>query len=59
MPLGFQVGYAVPAATGAPIVDVVGSLAFPVFLWPASRDVIATSFWTIGIGARIYLDTQG
>lgn len=59
MPLTLQVGYAIPGGSGAPLLDVVGSFGFPLFFYPASNDVIFTRLWSLGFGARIYIDTQG
>lgn len=58
MPLGFQVGYAIPGATGAPLVDLIGSFGFPLFIQSGGGDAIFVDLWTVGLAARIYIDTQ-
>jgi hypothetical protein len=60
IPLGVQLGYTVPGNNGAPLLDIVGSFGFPLFLLPGSAgDVVFTDYWTASLGVRIYIDTQG
>jgi hypothetical protein len=57
IPLGLQVGYALPGSTGGrPIADLVASFGFPLFLVPSAPDPVVENFWTIGLAGRIYLD---
>lgn len=56
IPLGVEGGFALAGDNNRPLLDLVASFSFPLFLVPGSSgDVVNTSLWQLGLAGRFYL----